>query len=152
MHLIHCQYKHHHISWFTAGQAEVLWGQYIYRWLISSSDNHSQSLITDGITILFVIMIAGIIFNMKSQKISREEQVATVQGILLSNMLEHLSISLNQYFRKTSDRDRERHILNCKRCSCLKECVHSLLGEDIDPDTFCQNCKDLKQLTYNWKH
>ena len=86
---------------------------------------------------------------MKTQKISREEQVATIQGMLLSNMLEHLSITLNQYFRKSSDLDRERHILNCKSCSCLKECVHMLLGEDIDPESFCPNCKDLKRLMYN---
>jgi len=93
-------------------------------------------------------MITGMIINMKSQ-ISREEQVVMVQGMLLSNMLEHLSIPLNQYFRKTSDCDRERHILNCKRCSCLKECVHMLLGDDINPETFCPNCKDLNRLMYN---
>jgi len=86
---------------------------------------------------------------MKLLKISREEQVAMVQGTLLSNMLEHLNISLNQYFRITSDHDRERHILNCKRCSCLKECVHMLLGEDNDPETFCLNCKDLKRSMYS---
>lgn len=86
---------------------------------------------------------------MKTLKISREEQEAMVQGMLLSNMLEHLSISLDQYFRKTSDHERERHILNCKHCSCLKECVHMLLGEDNDPETFCPNCKDLKRLKYN---
>jgi len=94
-------------------------------------------------------MITDMMLNMKPQKISREEQVAMVQGMLLSNMLEHLSIPLNQYFRMTSDRDRERHILNCKRCSCLNECVHMLLGEDIDPETFCPNCRDLKRLMYN---
>jgi hypothetical protein len=86
---------------------------------------------------------------MKSIKISHEEQVATIQGMLLSNMLDHLSITLNQYFRKSSDRDIERHILNCKRCSCLNECVNMLLGEDIDPESFCPNCKDLKRLMYN---
>jgi len=91
-------------------------------------------------------MITGMIFNMKSLKFSREEQMAMVQGMLLSNMLEHLGISLKKYFRKTADRDRERHILNCRRCSCLKECVHMLLGEDIDPQTFCPNCTDLKLL------
>jgi len=94
-------------------------------------------------------MIIGMMLNMKSIKISHEEQVAMVQGMLLSNMLEHLNIPLNQYFRKTSDRDRGRHILNCKRCSCLEECVHMLLGEDIDPVTFCPNCKDIKRLMYN---
>ena len=73
------------------------------------------------------------VLKMKSIKISHEEQVAMVQGMLLSNMLEHLSISLDQYFRKTSDHERERHILNCKHCSCLKECVHMLLGEENDP-------------------
>ena len=86
---------------------------------------------------------------MKPLKISREEQMTTVQRMLLSNMLEHLSVSLNKYFRKTSGNDRERHISNCKRCSCLEECVHMLLGEDIDPETFCPNCKDLKRLMYN---
>lgn len=89
------------------------------------------------------------VLNMKSIKISHEEQVAMVQGMLLSNMLEYLNIPLNQYFQKITDRDRERHILNCKRCSCLKECVHMLLGEDIDPVTFCPNCKDIKRLMYN---
>lgn len=86
---------------------------------------------------------------MKSKKISRENQVAMVQGMLLSNMLEHLKISLKQYFRKTSYRNRKRHILNCKRCSYIKECVHMLLGEDIEPETFCPNCKAIKRLMYN---
>lgn len=86
------------------------------------------------------------IIDMKPLKTSREEQMATVQGMLLSNMLEHLSVSLNEYFRKTPGSDRERHILNCKRCSCLEECVHMLLGDEIDPEAFCPNCKDLKKI------
>ena len=85
---------------------------------------------------------------MKTQKISHKEQEAIVQGMLLSNMLEHLRISLKQYFQKTSYRERERHIFNCKHCSRLKECVHMLLGVDIDPKTFCSNSKDLKRLTH----
>ena len=95
---------------------------------------------------MFVTMITGIRLSMKSIKISRKEQEATVQGMLLSNMLEHLGIPLHQYFRKTSDLDREQHIFNCKHCSCLTECVHMLLGEQIDPETFCPNCKDIKRL------
>ena len=94
-------------------------------------------------------MITGMLLDMKSIKISREEQEAMVKGMLLSNMLEHLNIPLNQYFRKTLNRDRERHISNCKRCSRLEECVHMLLGEDIDPVTFCPNCKDIKRLMQN---
>ena len=72
--------------------------------------------------------------------------MAMVEGVLLCNMLEQLRISLDQYFRMTSYRDRENHIANCKRCSCIRECVHMLLGEDIDPGTFCPNSKDLKRL------
>ena len=91
-------------------------------------------------------MTKGMIISMKSQRISRKEQVSMVQGILLSNMLEHLEIPLKYYFRKTSDCDRLRHIIRCNRCSDLKMCVHMLMGEDIDPETFCPNCADLKQL------
>lgn len=86
------------------------------------------------------------IANMKSQKISREEQEAMVQGMLLSNMLEHLSISLRRYFNMTADSDRQLHISRCKRCSCVRECVHMLMGDTVDPEAFCPNCAELKRL------
>ncbi len=72
-----------------------------------------------------------------------------VQGMLLSNMLDHLNIPLDRYFQKTSYRERERHILNCKQCACVRECVHMLLGEAIGPDTFCPNCGELEKLAYS---
>ena len=102
--------------------------------MISNCTNHSESQTT------------GMILDMKSQEISREEQVATVKGMLLGNMLQYLNIPLDRYFQKTSDSDRERHIFNCRRCSGLRDCVHMLLGEQIDPGTFCPNCTELKRL------
>ena len=102
--------------------------------LISSGDNHSLS------------QIAGMMLTMKSQQTSHEEQVATVKGILLSNMLEFLNISLDRYFEKTTPGDRERHISRCRRCSGLRDCVHMLLGDAIDPSAFCPNSRELKQL------
>ena len=86
------------------------------------------------------------IVSMKTQQISREEQESMVNKTLLSNMLEHLGIPLSQYFRMTSDCDRLRHIIKCNRCSKLGECVHMLMGDNIDPGTFCPNCTELKQL------
>jgi len=83
---------------------------------------------------------------MKSQKFSQKEQASMVQGILLSDMLEHLGIPLKQYFRKTTDSDRLRHIIRCNRCKELTECVHMLMGENIDPEQFCPNCAELKKL------
>jgi len=83
------------------------------------------------------------------QETSREEQEAIVKGMLLSNMLEHLELSLDCYFRKTSFPERECHIQKCRRCACVRECVHMLLGESIDPDTFCPNSEDLAQLAYS---
>jgi len=83
---------------------------------------------------------------MKTQVISREEQVAVVKGMLLSNMLEHLGISLDEYLHQTTDGDRERHIYRCKRCSGLRQCVYMLCGEDIDPKSFCPNCEELMRL------
>ena len=84
--------------------------------------------------------------TMKSQEISHEEQVATVKGILLSNMLAFLNIPLDRYFKKTTPGDRERHISRCKRCSGLRDCVHMLMGDAIDPSTFCPNAKELRRL------
>ena len=83
---------------------------------------------------------------MKSQEKSCEEQVTTVKGVLLSNMLEHLDIPVDRYIRMTSDQERERHIYKCKRCLGLRDCVHMLLGEQIDPETFCPNFEELKRL------
>jgi hypothetical protein len=83
------------------------------------------------------------------QEFSREEQEATVKGMLLSNMLEHLEISLDRYFRKTSYPDRECHIQRCRQCACVRECVHMLLGEAIEPETFCPNFVDFEPLAYN---
>ena len=91
-------------------------------------------------------MNKGMIVDMKSQKISRKEQESMVKGILLNNMLDHLGISLRQYFRMTTDRERLRHIIKCNRCPDPGECVHMLMGEDIDPETFCPNIAELKQL------
>ena len=82
-------------------------------------------------------------------QISREEQEATVKGMLLSNMLDHLKVSLDRYFRKTSFPDRECHIQRCRKCACVRECVHMLLGESIDPESFCPNSEALAQLGYN---
>ena len=86
------------------------------------------------------------IANMKSLKISREEQEAMVQGMLLSNMLKHLNISLDQYFNMTTDSDRRLHISRCQSCSCVRECVNMLMGDSVDPETFCPNCADLKRF------
>ncbi len=83
------------------------------------------------------------------QEISCEEQEAMVKGMLLSNMLEHLKVSLDRYFRKTSFPDRESHIQRCRQCACVRECVHMLLGDSIDPETFCPNSEALAQLAYN---
>lgn len=83
---------------------------------------------------------------MKSQDICSEEQVAKIKGMLLSNMLEYLDIPFEQYVRNTSDSDRENHIKKCKHCSCLRECVHMLLGDSIDPASFCANYPDFKHL------
>lgn len=69
--------------------------------------------------------------------------------MLLSNMLDHMKIPLHRYFRKTSYRERERHILNCRQCACVRECVHMLLGEAIAPETFCPNCGELEKLARN---
>ena len=83
---------------------------------------------------------------MKSQEICREEQAARVKGMLLSNMLEYLNIPVDRYFQMTSDQERETHIYRCKGCLCLRDCVHMLLGEQIDPAAFCPNFGELKRL------
>ena len=84
---------------------------------------------------------------MSVQQICREEQVIAVKGMLLSNMLEYLGVSLDRYFRMTSSEDRACHISRCQGCARLRECVHMLMGEVIDPETFCPNCDALKRMT-----
>ena len=114
-------------------------------------DYNSQSLTIWGITIAiaFAIMVVGVCRNIVFLHTRHRDQIARVRQLLLSNMLERLNISFNRYDRMTSDMDKERHIWACEHCPKPGECERMLLGEDIDPNTFCPNYLRLKQLKEN---
>lgn len=91
-------------------------------------------------------MVVGMCRNIKLLRESRKEMTGKIQSLLLCNMLDHLSISIKSYFRKTSDLDKERHIRICQNCTNPEVCERMLLGENIDPDSFCPNYHELKYL------
>jgi hypothetical protein len=112
------------------------------------NDISSQTLMIIGITLglIFVAMFFRICCDIRLLRKGRKDQAERVRGLLLSNMLERLNIPLKDYFKKTSDMDKERHIWACEHCPEPDECEHMLLGENIDPETFCPNYGQLKSL------
>jgi len=111
-------------------------------------DISSQTLMIIGITlaVVFVVIAFRICCDIKILRKGRKEQADRVRGLLLSNMLDRLNIPLKDYFQKTSDMDKERHIWACEHCPEPDECEHMFLGEDIPPETFCPNYDELKNL------
>ena len=98
------------------------------------------------VAILFVVMVFGMYRSYTLFNAGRREEVGRIQGLLLGDMLNRLNIPLKRYFHKTNDIDHERHIWKCSNCSNPEQCQKMLLGEDIDPDTFCPNYHELKKL------
>lgn len=112
------------------------------------NDSHTLSLTIWGVTIaiLFVIMVIGVYRSFKFSRASRREITERVRGLLLGDMLSRLNITLSRYYRHTSDLDRERHTWVCEHCPDPEKCQSMLLGEDVDPVTFCPNYEELKNL------
>jgi type III secretory pathway component EscR len=112
------------------------------------NDISPQTLIMLGIAlaVIFILVMLRICFDIRVLSKGRKEQADRVRGLLLSNMLDRLNIPLKNYFQKTSDMDKERHIWACEHCPAPDECEHMFLGEDIDPETFCPNYDQLKSL------
>jgi hypothetical protein len=112
------------------------------------NDISSQTLMILGIAIavIFFLVVFRICCDISYLRKSRKDQEVRIRGLLMSNMLDRLGIPLKKYFRKTSDREKERHIWLCEHCSRSDECEHMLLGEDIDPETFCANIDELKNI------
>ncbi len=111
-------------------------------------DNLSQSLTIWGITlaVLFVIMLVGMYRSFNLSRASRQQIIKRIRSLPLSEMLVRLNIPLSRYLRKTSDLDEERHTWVCEHCPNPEECQHMLQGENVDPETFCPNYNELKNL------
>lgn len=112
------------------------------------NDISSQTLVILGtvLGIIFVVIAFRMCCDIKILRKKRKEQNERIRGLLLSNMLERLNIPLKNYFRNTSDMQKERHIWRCEQCQKLDECEDMLLGEDIDPNTFCPNNLELEKI------
>jgi len=96
--------------------------------------------------VIFVVIVLRVCCNINVLRKSRKDQDARIQGLLLSNMIDRLNIPRENYFRKTSDLDKERHIWACERCAKPGECEDMFLGEDIKPETICPNYNELEKL------
>jgi len=112
------------------------------------NDISSQTLIILGsvLGVIFVVIAFRMCCDIKILRKKRKEQNDKIHGLLLSNMLDRLNIPLKSYFRNTSDLEKERHIWRCEQCRELEDCEHMLLGDDIDPITFCPNNPELEKL------
>ena len=112
------------------------------------NDISPQTLMIIGITLglIFIVMLFRICCDIRLLRKARKDQAERVRGLLLSNMLERVNIPLKDYFKKTSDMDKERHIWACEHCHEPDECERMFLGENIEPKTFCPNYDELKKL------
>lgn len=112
------------------------------------NDVSSQTLIILGsvLGVIFVVIAFRMCCDIKILRKKRKEQNEKIHGLLLSNMLDRLNIPLKTYFHNTSDLEKERHIWRCEQCHELEDCEHMLLGEDIEPNTFCPNNPELEKL------
>jgi len=112
------------------------------------NDISPQTLMILGIImgIVLALIVLRICCDIRVLRKSRKDQVTRIQGLLMSNMLDRLNIPLKDYFRKTSDLDKERHIWSCEHCPEPEDCEHMFLGEDIEPETFCPNYDELEKL------
>ena len=103
-------------------------------------------IIGTALAVIFALIVCRIYCDIRVLQKGRKEQAERIRGLLLSNMLDRLKISPKEYFRKTSDMDKERHIWACEHCPEPDECEHMFLGEDIDPGNFCPNYDELESL------
>jgi len=113
------------------------------------NDISPQTLMIIGLilAIIFILMMLRICCDFGFLCKKRKEQHSRIHSLLLSNMIDRLNISRKTYFRKTSDLDKERHIWACEHCPKPEECGDMFLGDDtIDPETFCPNYDELKNL------
>jgi len=113
------------------------------------NDISPQTLMILGIIIgvVFALIALRICCDIRVLRKSRKDQLERVRRLLMSNMLDRLNIPLKDYFRKTSDLDKERHIWACEHCPEPDECGDMFLGKDTEPKTFCPNYDELKNLT-----
>lgn len=116
--------------------------------MLFDTDYNTQALIIWGITIalIFIVMVVGLYRNVKVLRERHKDQAARVNKLLLSDMLKRLNIGVKNYFAMTTDIDKERHIQACQNCAKPEECERMLLGEAINPHTFCPNASDLERL------
>lgn len=112
------------------------------------NDINPQTLMIIGtiLAIIFLVVVFRICCDIRILRKGRKDQTDRVRGLLLSNMLDRLNIPLKDYFQKTSDMDKERHIWACEHCPEPDECEDMFLGEDIEPETFCPNYDELKKI------
>ena len=116
--------------------------------MLFENDVNPLTMMIWGITIasIFVIMVFGICRNIKILRERNRDTTARIQELLLCDMLERIHINRKDYFHKTTDQDKERHIQECENCAKPEECERMLLGEEIDPHTFCPNIDELENL------
>jgi len=112
------------------------------------NDISPQTLMIMGVvvTILFLV-VAFVLFRDTNILIeSRRNQEQRIRRLRLGSMLGRLHISMNKYFRRSSDMDQERHIWICEHCPDPEKCERMFKGEDIDPKTFCPNINELEKI------
>ena len=111
-------------------------------------ETHTESLTIWGITIavLFVIMLIGMYRSFRFSRASNRQAKQRIQALPLADMLKRLRIPLSRYIRKSSDLEMERQTWACEHCPSPEACNRMLSGEDLDPDTFCPNSSELKEL------
>ncbi len=98
---------------------------------------------------IFVAMLIRLDRTYHYLRNRRKNLTERIEDLELGKMLSYLGISINRYFRSTTDLQKERHILACEGCPNPVQCLKAFAGEKIDVATICPNLPQLKKVRRN---
>ena len=109
----------------------------------------------DPRAIKYLLIVVGIAFAIVVYVVWRDRTVLRkshedldkrVLKLRPGDMVARLNIPFNKYDHKTSDLDKERHIWACEHCPHPDKCKRMFNVEDLGPENFCPNYRELEQL------
>ena len=105
-------------------------------------------LLISGFTVL---LLAAIIFNLKTGQKFRQKLAQDLHKLRLAKMLSALGIDINSYLHTARSIDIYQQMNRCAACENTRECDESLAQEDIEASKidFCNNEQSLQELVRN---
>lgn len=105
-------------------------------------------LLISGFTLL---LLAAIVFNLKTGQRYREKLAQDLHKLRLGKMLAALGIDINSYLHTARSVDIYQQMNRCATCENTRECDDQLTNEDIEASRidFCNNEQSLQELVRN---